>query len=140
MIGYEDGTFRPEAYITRAEASAVIARYLGLEDATEANNLTDIQGHWAEGYINAMAENQLIQGYEDQTFRPDNNITRAEAVTILNKVQGRAPSLEYLQTQDFNPFSDLREDTWYYQDVLEATITHTYTLDENNLEIEWVVQ
>lgn len=140
LIGYEDGTFRPEDYITRAEASAVIARYLGLEDATEANNLTDIQGHWAEGYINAMAENQLIQGYEDQTFRPDNNITRAEAVTILNKVQGRAPSLEYLQTQDFNPFSDLREDTWYYQDVLEATITHTYTLDENNLEIEWVVQ
>ena len=76
-------------------------------------------------------------------IRPSARITISQElrrVTILNKVQGRAPSLEYLQTQDFNPFSDLREDTWYYQDVLEATITHTYTLDENNLEIEWVVQ
>lgn len=138
--GYPDGEFKPGNKITRAEMSTIISRFIDLSEVNGDPSYPDIDNHWAEGYINAIDKEELVQGYEDGTFRPDKEITRAETVTILNKICGRAPDLEYLLTCNFNPYNDLEKDKWYYKEVLEATISHKYTLDdESGLEIKWVV-
>ena len=78
-----------------------------------------------------------MQGYEDGTYRPENHITRAEVMTVINKILGRNPSEPYVKSLDFNPFSDLKKDKWYYTTVLEATVTHNYYLDDKGVEIKW---
>ena len=80
----------------------------------------------------------MLNGYEDGAFRPENLITRAEVMTVINKLLGRNPSEAYIKSLNFNPFSDLDKDKWYYVGVLEATITHGYHLDSNGIEIKWV--
>lgn len=84
--GYEDGTFRPEDSITRAEAAVIIMRVERIQGETITGTLTDISGNWAEKEILAAYANGLISGYPDGTFRPDNTITRAETVTLINNV------------------------------------------------------
>ena len=81
--------------------------------------------------------NKGAQGYEDGTYRPENQITRAEVMTVINKILGRNLSEPYVKSLDFNPFSDLKKDKWYYTTVLEATVTHNYYLDDKNVEIKW---
>ena len=78
-----------------------------------------------------------MTGYEDGTFRAQSNITRAEVMTVINKILGRNPSDEYVKTLDYNPYNDLEKDKWYYVAVLEATVTHNYYLDKNGVEIKW---
>ena len=78
-----------------------------------------------------------MQGYEDGTYRPENQITRAEVMTVINKILGRNPSEPYVKSLDFNPFNDLEKDKWHYTAVLEATITHNYYLNDNGVEIKW---
>lgn len=84
--GYEDGTFRPEASITRAEAAVIIMRVEKIQGDVVTGTLTDISGNWAEKEILAAYAKGLISGYPDGTFRPENRITRAETVTMLNNV------------------------------------------------------
>ena len=78
-----------------------------------------------------------MQGYEDGTYRPENQITRAEVMIVINKILGRNPSEPYVKSLGFNPFNDLEKDKWHYTAVLEATITHNYYLDDNGVEIKW---
>ena len=89
VSGYGDGTFRPDNAVTRAEFVTMLMRIIGENGNTSA--FADVNGHWAEKYIDKASEYGYINGYEDGTFRPDNNITRAEAVTIMSKVFGFAP-------------------------------------------------
>ncbi|MCC8161539.1 MAG: chitobiase/beta-hexosaminidase C-terminal domain-containing protein [Oscillospiraceae bacterium] len=139
--GYPDGSFMPEGKITRAEFCTLITYYLGLDaDYSEIpfDDITD--EHWGYGYVSALYNAGYITGYEDGTFRPDAQLSRAEAVTVFNLILGRTPLLEYLLTTDFNPFNDLEEDTWYYEKVLEASITHEYELNEDGYEEPWYLE
>ena len=89
ITGYEDNTFRPEADITRAEATTAVARAIGLEPQDNNNGkFPDISNHWAKGYINAVADKGIVNGYEDGNFRPNENITRAEFAKIIAKMLG----------------------------------------------------
>jgi len=87
LTGYEDGTFKPEGTITRAEAAAVIVRMLGKEKVAKASasvtQFKDMTGHWANGYVNTAAGAGVVKGYEDGTFKPDAQVTYAEIVTMM---------------------------------------------------------
>ena len=96
------------------------------------------EDHWAHNYILALYETGLVAGYGDGTFGPENNITRAEVMTVMNKILGRKPYPAYVKALDYNPFNDLISSKWYYVDVIEATITHDYYLnDQGTYEIKW---
>lgn len=81
--GYPDNTFRPDGKMTRAEFAKIIVTAEKLSETLKENKFTDISNHWAEEYISIMAANGMIQGYEDNTFKPNNEITYAEVVAIL---------------------------------------------------------
>ncbi|MGB9834483.1 MAG: S-layer homology domain-containing protein, partial [bacterium] len=91
--GYPDGTFRPEKPITRAEIAAILTRIMGLNPQTAPNpNFADVQStHWAFGYISAVVNAGIMQGYPDRTFRPDQSITRAELATVMVRARGLFP-------------------------------------------------
>ena len=123
--GYTDGTFRPNADITRAELATIIARFAKLDVNTKT--FSDINGHWAQKSIELAAGNGWINGYEDGTFRPNNNITRAETFAMINRVLDRQTESvsDLLPMSDMNMWSDnLNENAWYYKDVQEATNYH----------------
>lgn len=138
VYGYPDGEFKPGNNLTRAEFAALIKRFAKLEKTDKENPFPDLdKSHWAYEDILALNASGLMQGYEDGTYRPENRITRAEVMTVINKILGRNPSEPYVKSLDFNPFSDLKKDKWYYTTVLEATVTHNYYLDDKNVEIKW---
>lgn len=122
-----DGTayFRPSDYITRGEFAAIAA---GFSDAVsnDTGKFGDVNGHWSEKYVDVAAQEGWIRGYEDGTFRPDQNITRAEAMTIINNVLERkvyaGDMISSMTTWPDN--NDTSE--WYYATVQEATNTHNY--------------
>ena len=123
--GYTDGTFQPNKSITRAELATIIARFAKLDVNTET--FSDITGHWAQKSIELAAGNGWINGYTDGTFRPNNNITRAETFAMINRVLDRQTESvsDLLPTSEMNMWSDnLNENAWYYKDVQEATNYH----------------
>jgi hypothetical protein len=138
IYGYTDGSFKPKNYITRAEFAALIYRFAGIKSARTENPFSDLsEDHWAYSEIVSLAQSGLIEGYPDGTFGSENYITRAEAMTIINKFLGRKPLESYVKSLDFNPFEDLYQNKWYYVTVLEATITHNYYLDKSGYEYIW---
>ena len=123
--GYTDGSFQPNKSITRAELATIIARFAKLDVNTKT--FSDINGHWAQKNIELAAGNGWINGYEDGTFRPNNNITRAETFAMINRVLDRQTESvsDLLPTSEMNMWSDnLNENAWYYKDVQEATNYH----------------
>ncbi len=138
VYGYPDGEFKPSRNLSRAEFAALIFRFTGIEKANIKNPFTDLDEiHWAYNEILALTNSGLIEGYPDKTYKPENNITRAEVMTVINKLLGRKPLESYVKSLEFNPYNDLYEDTWYYVTVLEATITHNYWLDNKGYEYKW---
>lgn len=138
VYGYPDGEFKPSRNLSRAEFAALIFRFAGIEEANIKNPFTDSdESHWAYDEILALTHSGLIEGYPDKTYKPENNITRAEVMTVINKLLGRKPLESYVKSLEFNPYNDLYEDTWYYVTVLEATITHNYWLDNKGYEYKW---
>ena len=133
LNGYEDGTFQPDGNITRAEFATITARFF--EATYEGEDLfSDIAGHWAADYINQAANAGIVDGYPDGTFRPQQNITRAEAMTMVNRTIDRHPDAEHF-LDGMITWSDNHEDAWYYEQVQEATNSHEYTMntdDEQN--------
>ena len=117
ISGYDDNTFRPANYITRAEFATIAARF----DSTTydgENKFTDIDGHWAREYINRAAQKGWVSGYEDNTFRPESLITRAEAISLINHVLGRLPETTDDLLDGMNIWSDnVNENAWYYMYV-----------------------
>ncbi len=131
--GYEDGTFKPNGNITRAEFATIAVRFF--EATYEGENLfPDIDGHWAQDYINEAANAGIVDGYPDGTFGPQKLITRAEAMTMVNRTIDRHPHKDHLLA-DMIVWPDNPETAWYYEQVQEATNSHEYTMntdDEQN--------
>lgn len=122
--GYADGTFGANKPITRAEFVCLAARFAtkttGFASYTDVDN-----GHWAARSIAICASNGWVQGYEDGTFRPDQPITRAEAMTIINRMLGRGVSKGYV-CKGAVRYTDNDPGSWYYYEILEATNDHEY--------------
>ena len=130
VTGYPDGSFNPNGKITRAEFAAMAVRFF--QDAKVGPaRFSDTIGHWAEEAINKAQTQGLITGYPDGTFRPDEPITRAEAMTIMNRVLKRAPHKDHLLPERYMiTFADnMDRSKWYYADVQEATNSHTYSMN-----------
>ncbi len=132
--GDSDGKFNPNASITRAEFAAIAARFDDKAN-TSAASFSDIANHWAKDEISAAANNGWITGYTDGTFRPNNRITRAEAMALVNRVLKRLPETDEDLHADMIKWSDNSDASqWYYLDVLEATNSHYYQTKENQFE------
>ncbi len=133
--GYEDGTFKPENKITRAEFATMISRFEKVQKVAMDTNFYDVpEDHWAYDTINYARYMGWISGYEDGSFKPNNSITRAEAVTIINRMLGRAGDVDNINKHSsLNVFTDIDEH-WAYYGIVEATIGHEYEF-ENGIEI-----
>ena len=132
--GDSHGKFNPNAPITRAEFAAIAARFDDKANTT-AVDFSDIASHWAKDEISAAANNGWINGYTDGTFRPNNKITRAEAMTLVNRVLKRLPETAEDLHNDMIKWSDNSDTSaWYYLAVQEATNSHYYDLKENKHE------
>ena len=125
ISGYPDGTFRPNAPITRAEFAAMIARFD--ETAKSADTLfTDISGHWAENAIGKAYGNGWVEGSSKTVFCPESNLTRAETATLLNRVLHRLPEKESDLLANQIVWPDNPETFWGYLAIQEATNSHEY--------------
>ena len=132
--GDSHGKFNPNAPITRAEFAAIAARFDDKANTT-AVDFSDIASHWAKNEISAAANNGWINGYTDGTFRPNNKITRAEAMTLVNRVLKRLPETAEDLHNDMIKWSDNSDTSaWYYLAVQEATNSHYYDIKENKHE------
>ena len=132
--GDSQGKFNPNAPITRAEFAAIAARFDDKANTT-AVDFSDIASHWAKDEISAAANNGWINGYTDGTFRPNNKITRAEAMTLVNRVLKRLPETVEDLHNDMIKWSDNSDTSaWYYLAVQEATNSHYYDIKENKNE------
>ena len=132
--GDSHGKFNPNAPITRAEFAAIAARFDDKANTT-AVDFSDIASHWAKDEISAAANNGWINGYTDGTFRPNNKITRAEAMTLVNRVLKRLPETAEDLHNDMIKWSDNSDTSaWYYLAVQEATNSHYYGIKENKYE------
>ena len=132
--GYPDGTFGPYDPISRAEFAAIAARFDSAA-ADQMANFTDIDGHWAVLEISKAAQNGWVNGYTDGTFKPDQDITRAEAMALINRVLNRNPR----EVSDLLPDMIIWPDNldtkkWYYFDVQEATNSHDYERKQDHTE------
>ncbi len=138
ITGYEDGTFKPDQSITRAEFATIAARFSGDTNGGGVE-LNDIAGHWAENYIKVCTANGWIVGYEDGSFKPDQPITRAEAMAIVNRMLNRAIDAESIKAvaDDIYYFVDNNVSDWSYYAVLEATNSHDYDRAEGETYETW---
>ncbi|MBQ2889716.1 MAG: S-layer homology domain-containing protein, partial [Clostridia bacterium] len=127
--------FVPNANITRAEFAAICARF-DESQYSIVDKFTDIISHWAEDEIHETAAYGWIKGYEDGTFKPDKAITRAEAMTMINRVLNRVPETADDLLSDMIVWPDNSESDWYYLPVQEATNGHNYEM-KNNIYEKW---
>lgn len=120
VTGYK-GSFNPENAITRAEFVAMVSRFSGVSETEVSSAFNDIEeNHWAANYI-AVAQNQgWLTGYNDGSFKPDQKITRAEAVKVINAVAGRIVDKEAIDALEESVFSDVAKDHWAYYEIMEA--------------------
>lgn len=126
LTGYEDGSFQPNRSITRAELVTIAMSFFDFAQENSEELFTDVAGHWADASINFAAQLGIVTGYGDGTFAPDKTITRAETITIINRVLYRAPHDNHLLPQ-MTAWSDNRPGTWYYAQIQEATNSHAYS-------------
>ena len=131
--GRSTTTFDPKAPITRAQFAAICARF-DTGKSSDTQTFTDIKGHWAEKYIERAAELGWIKGFEDGTFRPDTYITRAQAMTMINRVLNRIPEDESDLLPGMNVWPDCNPGDWFYLAVQEATNSHDFEHKAGNYE------
>jgi hypothetical protein len=132
LNGYEDKTFRPDSPVSRAEFVAISVRYYKLfndiKDVANTTKYTDINSsYWAIKDISVAKSIGWLNGYADGTFRGDNNITRAEAVTVINRATNRKADIEYVKSNftKLNRFTDVNDNNyWAFADIMEAANTH----------------
>lgn len=141
ISGYPNGTFKPNESITRAEFAQMISGYIKTEK-TNKSDFNDIKDHWAKDAIDKLNGNKNVSGYPDGTFKPNEKITRAEAVTILNSVFDRntnKDSLKDINVSSLTKFSDVKEDFWAYYNILDASNAHNRERANSNSEVDvWV--
>jgi len=137
ITGYPDGTFRPNAAITRAEFAAIAARFDSNGDKTTAK-FSDIATHWAKDEISIAYNNGWITGYPNGTFGPQRDITRAETMTLVNRVLNRQPETEDDLLPNMVTWTDnANPKAWYYLAVQEATNSHYYEFKTNSQYEKW---
>ena len=137
ISGYPDATFRPNASITRAEFAAIATRFDVNGDKTPAS-FNDIADHWAKDEIAVAANNGWVNGYEDGSFRPQNKITRAETMSLVNRVLNRKPETAEDLLENMTKWTDNADtNAWYYLAVQEATNSHYYEYKENSQYEKW---
>ena len=135
--GHSGTTFDPEAPITRAQFAAICARFdTGAGGTTQT--FSDISGHWAEEYIRRVAGLGWIKGFEDGTFRPDAYITRAQAMTMINRVLNRIPKENSDLPAGMNTWPDCNPGDWFSPAVQEATNSHAFQYKTGNYET-WTI-
>ena len=137
ISGYPDATFRPNASITRAEFAAIATRFDVNGDKTPAS-FNDIADHWAKDEIAVATNNGWVNGYEDGSFRPQNKITRAETMSLVNRVLNRKPETAEDLLENMAKWTDNADtNAWYYLAVQEATNSHYYKYKENSQYEKW---
>lgn len=142
IAGYEDGSFRPNAPITRAEFAAIATRFFAERGVTYNEGLfADITGdEWFADVVAAAADRGLLGGYPDGTVRPNATITRAESCAVVNRTLDRRPDAKHLlPAGEMRVWPDNPADGWYYADMQEATNGHEYrwlTIGKNKIE-DW---
>ena len=137
ITGYPDGTFRPNAAITRAEFAAIAARFDNDGDKTAAK-FSDIATHWAKDEISIAYNNGWITGYPDGTFGPQRDITRAETMPLVTRVLNRQPETEDDLLPNMTVWTDnANPKAWYYLAVQEATNSHYYEFKTNSQYEKW---
>ena len=130
--GVGSNCYEPERTITRAEFTAIAMRFTHLETDGE-NIFSDVhEDEWFYDIVVGSIQYGWICGYPDGTFRPYNTITRAEVITIVNRMLGRSADMEYVDSHvdSVRQFSDLKRVHWAYYDIVEATNGHTYRKDK----------
>ena len=134
VTGYSDGSYRPNEAITRAEFTAIAARF-DSKSSGATEGFGDAVDHWAQRDIEKAAANGWVGGYEDGSFRPNSRIKRAEAIAIINRVLSRNPGSEKDLLDGMITFSDNADKTkWYYLDIQEAANGHSYTRNADGSE------
>lgn len=127
--GYSDGTFRPNAPITRAEFAKIAVSFAQTNGSAVYSYFTDVKTtDWFAPYVTAAKDSGLIEGYSDGSFKPENRITRAEACAIVNRVLGRKPSKNHMKISDRIDWPDCTTADWFYEAIMEATNSHTYQM------------
>jgi hypothetical protein len=133
MKGYADGSFLPDKAISRAEFATIAARYFKIERSNSVTaideHFSDTAGSWAKSTIDEVYRYSIINGYADGTFKPNNPISRAEAVTMVNRMLYRGPV-----STDKNLFTDISTSEWFFGQVVEASASHSYTINSDASE------
>ncbi len=128
VTGYEDGSFRPDAPVTRAEFAAIASRFEKLTQGSAS--FTDVPDtHWAVKYINFAATRGWVTGYEDGSFKPEHSITRAEVAAVTCRLLERSADQTYIRSHigELRTFADVTESHWAYWYAMEAANGHDYT-------------
>ena len=128
ITGYSDGSFRPDAPVTRAEFAAIASRFEKLTEGSKS--FTDVSDtYWAARYINFAATRGWVTGYSDGTFKPENTITRAEVAAVTCRLLERSADQNYIRSHlnELRTFSDVTESHWAYWYAMEAANGHDYT-------------
>ena len=127
--GYSDGTFRPNAPITRAEFAKIAVSFSQANGSAVYSYFTDVKTtDWFAPYVTTAKDSGLIEGYSDGSFKPENRITRAEACAIVNRVLGRKPSKNHMKISGRIDWPDCTTADWFYEAIMEATNSHTYQM------------
>ncbi len=136
LVGDNNGLFRPDDNLTRAEFAKIVVMFASATLKNEPTQFSDLtSGHWAYKYIQTAFVLKWINGYPDQSFRPEQSISRAEAVSIINRIYDRNTRADGL-SKELTGFTDLDDTHWAYPAILEASAKHTYTRTETGVE-EW---
>ena len=132
VTGDPNGNFRPNATITRAEFAAIAARFDNSSSENVKNPYTDLAGHWAAALIARASNRGWVTGYSDGTFRPNIAITRAESMTLINRVLGRDKLTAESLLDSMKKWPDNATSAWYYLAVQEATNGHDSKMENGN--------
>lgn len=130
ITGYPEGTYKPNNNITRAEFATIISRFFTTSVDT-TSKFSDVAGHWAESNINKVVSAGWVTGYPDGTYRPDQYITRAEAVAVFNRVLERSVTSDHMLSNMKTWPDNADKNVWYYNDIQEATNAHKYEFTAN---------
>ena len=140
ISGYPDGTFKPDASITRAEFVTMAMNFANAEKGTACSFPDVPQNMWYYGAIAGATQNGWISGYPDGTFGPDRYITRAEVTSVINRMENRAADMSFMMDHldELRTFSDLGFGHWAYGSMMEAANGHDYTRADQNSYESWV--
>lgn len=140
ISGYPDGTFKPNAPITRAEFVTMAMNFANADKGTVCSFPDVPQNMWYYGAIAGATQNGWISGYPDGTFGPDRYITRAEVTSVINRMENRAADMSFMMDHldELRTFSDLGFGHWAYAPMMEAANGHDYTRADQNSYESWV--